>query len=215
MDVQDTQASLPVTVFECLHRMFGVTFECFASPLNCYFKQYCTAFADCDSYFGSRGSFLNLKAVSGSFEVHPPYSEELMEAAVEHMERLLTDSMEPLSFIVLMPDYRDPTPHGLVRIEASQFKRKQVTIPAYEHELRHGFQHVLTRSELNVRSVHGSVIIWLQNTAGYQKWGPTEERVEALLEAFRPGRERERDRQELLSPTRQGNAPETKEVIIH
>lgn len=55
MEAQDTQSSLPITVFECLHRMFGVTFECFASPLNCYFKQYCSAFPDTDSYFGSRG----------------------------------------------------------------------------------------------------------------------------------------------------------------
>ncbi|KAJ8964804.1 hypothetical protein NQ314_004611 [Rhamnusium bicolor] len=214
-DVQDTQQSLPVTVFECLNRTFGVTFECFASPLNCYFKQYCSAFADCDSYFGSRGSFLQLKAVSGSFEAHPPYSEELMEASVNHMERLLNDSPEPLSFIVLMPDYREPTPNALVRLEASQFKRKQVTIPAFEHEFRHGFQHVLNKSELNVRSVHGTVIVWLQNTAGHQRWEPSEDRVQALLEAFRPGRERERDRQELLSPTRQGSTSDTKDVLVH
>lgn len=214
-DCQDTQASLPVTVFECLQRMFGVSFECFASPLNCYFKQYCSAFADYDSYFGSRGPFLQLKAVSGSFEAHPPYSEELMESAVDHMERLLNDSPEPLSFIVFMPDYREPTPNGLLRLESSQFKKKQVTVPAYEHEYRHGFQHVLNRSELNIRSSHGTVIVWLQNLSGYQKWGPTEERVEALLEAFRPGRERERDRKELLSPTRQGNASDNKEVLVH
>lgn len=58
------------------------------------------------------------------------------------------------------------------------------------------------RSDLNVRSSHGTLVVWLQNNAGYQRWGPTEDRVEALLEAFRPGRERERDRQELLSPQR-------------
>lgn len=58
---------------------------------------------------------------------------------------------------------------------------------------------------MNVRSSHGTVVIWLQNNAGYQRWGPTEDRVELLLEAFRPGRERERDRQELLSPQRTNN----------
>ncbi|XP_044750647.1 mRNA (2'-O-methyladenosine-N(6)-)-methyltransferase [Coccinella septempunctata] len=215
LDVHDTQASLPVTVFECLNRMFGVTFECFASPLNCYFKQYCSAFGDCDAYFGSRGPFLQLKAVSGSFEVNPPFCEELWDATVTHMEHLLSESPEPLSFIVLMPDYRDPTPSALVRIENSQFKRKQVTVPAYEHEFRHGLQHILTRSELNVRSVHGTVIIWLQNTAGNQRWEPTDDKVQALLEAFRPGRERERDRQELLSPTRQGSTSDTKEAVVH
>lgn len=214
-DVQDTQASLPVTVFECLQKMFGVTFECFASPLNCYFRQYCSAFSDCDSYFGSRGPFLQLKAVSGSFEVHPPYCEELMESSVDHIEKLLTDSLEPLSFVILMPDYRDPTPIALMHLESSQFKKKQVTVPAYEHEFRHGFQHVLTKSQLNTRVGHGTVIFWLQNAAGNQRWGPTEERVESLLEAFRPGRERERDRQELLSPTRQGSTSDSKEVLLH
>ncbi|KAK2494697.1 hypothetical protein MC885_005398 [Smutsia gigantea] len=49
------QGSLPVHVFEALHRLFSVSFECFASPLNCYFRQYCSAFPDTDGYFGSRG----------------------------------------------------------------------------------------------------------------------------------------------------------------
>jgi hypothetical protein len=66
--------------------------------------------------------------------------------------------------------------------------------------IRHVYCHC--RSELNVRSAHGTLVVWLQNNAGYQRWGPTDDRVEALLEAFRPGRERERDRQELLSPQR-------------
>ncbi|XP_067001786.2 mRNA (2'-O-methyladenosine-N(6)-)-methyltransferase [Anabrus simplex] len=199
---QGTQAALPVTVFECLNRMFGVTFECFASPLNCYFKQYCSAFPDTDSYFGSRGPILDFKAVSGSFEANPPFCEELMEAMVNHFERLLADSPEPLSFIVFIPEWREPAPNALLKLEASHFKRKQVVVPAFEHEYRNGFQHVVSKSELNVRSAHGTLVVWLQNNAGYQRWGPTEERVEALLEAFRPGRERERDRQELLSPQR-------------
>lgn len=199
---QGTQGALPITVLECLNRMFGVTFECFASPLNCYFRQYCSAFADTDSYFGSRGPILEMKAVSGSFEANPPFSEELMEAMVNHFERLLSDSAEPLSFIVVLPEWRDPAPTALLKLEASHFKRKQVVVPAFEHEYRHGFQHVVSKSELNIRSSHGTLVVWLQNNAGYQRWGPTEERVEALLDSFRPGRERERDRQELLSPQR-------------
>ncbi len=31
------QGALPVSVFEALNRQFGVSFECFASPLNCSF----------------------------------------------------------------------------------------------------------------------------------------------------------------------------------
>jgi phosphorylated CTD-interacting factor 1 len=70
------------------------------------------------------------------------------------------------------------------------------------------------RSELNVRSAHGTVIVWLQNVSGHQRWEPTEERVQSVMEAFRPGRERERDRQELLSPTRQGSTSDNKDVLV-
>lgn len=51
------------------------------------------------------------------------------------------------------------------------------------------------------------MIVWLQNNNGALRWGPTETRVEAVLEAFRPGRERERDKiekqaaAEIVQPT--------------
>lgn len=38
------------------------------------------------------------------------------------------------------------------------------------------------------------MVVWLQNNEGYSRWGPTESRVEALLEAFRPVRDKERDK---------------------
>lgn len=158
------QGALPVSVFECLHTTFGVTMECFASPLNCYFKHYCSAFTDTDSYFGSSGwvclafpvhiiqnliwyllycrPILQFFPVSGSFEANAPFAEELMEAMVDHFERLLAQSTKPLSFIVFVPEWRDPTPVATLHMENSRFKRKQVLIPAFEHEYRSGLQHV-------------------------------------------------------------------------
>jgi len=94
---------------------------------------------------GFRRPVLDFKAVSGSFVANPPYSEELMEMMVIHMERLLSDSPEALSFIVLLPDWRDPAPNALLKLEASQFKRKQVVVPAFEHEYRHGYQHIVPK----------------------------------------------------------------------
>jgi phosphorylated CTD-interacting factor 1 len=146
-----------------------------------------------------------LKPQCGSFEANPPFCEELMDATISHFERLLEESLEPLSFIVFLPEWREPAPAALLRLEASRWKRRQVVVPALEHEYRHGFQHVKPKSEIGVRSVNSTMIVWLQNDAGYQRWGPTEERVEQLLESFRPGRERERDKAQLLSPTH-GNA---------
>uniref|UniRef100_A0A182IIZ6 Uncharacterized protein n=1 Tax=Anopheles atroparvus TaxID=41427 RepID=A0A182IIZ6_ANOAO len=189
-----TQAALPAVVFECLHVHFSVTFECFASPLNCYFRQYCSAFGDTDSFFGSRGSFLEFKPVSGSFQVNPPYCEELIDASLQHIDRLLTDSTEPLSFIVFLQEWKDPPLKCLSKIEDSPYKRKQVVVMGMEHEYRHGLQHCIPKTEANFKSIVGTMVVWLQNAAGYARWAPTEARVDALLEAFRPGRERDRDK---------------------
>lgn len=134
-------------VFECLNRHFGVTFECFGSPMNSYFRQYCSAFIDTDTYFGSRGSFLEFKPISGSFQVNPPYCEELIDATLQHIDRILSDSQEPLSFILFLPEWKDPPIQSsiLSRIEESQFKRKQIVLPAMMHEYRHGYQHVIPK----------------------------------------------------------------------
>ncbi|XP_053669875.1 mRNA (2'-O-methyladenosine-N(6)-)-methyltransferase [Anopheles nili] len=189
-----TQSALPAVVFECLYYHFNVTFECFASPLNCYFRQYCSAFGDTDSFFGSRGSFLEFKPVSGSFQVNPPYCEELIDASLQHIDRLLTDSAEPLSFIVFLQEWKEPALKCLAKIEDSPYKRKQVVVMGMEHEYRHGLQHCIPKSEVNFKSVVGTMVVWLQNAAGFARWAPTESRVDALLEAFRPGRERDRDK---------------------
>lgn len=192
----ETQVSVPIPILESLHKNFGVTFECFASPLNCYFRQYCSAFADTDAFFGSRGSILDLNAVSGSFLVNPPiYCNALIEAALNHIERLLSESSDPLSFVIFLADGETSF---INKLDNSTFKRRQVMIPAYEHYYRHGFQYSVPKSDVNVRSPTCTLVAWLQNNAGFQKWNPTEERVDSLLEAFRPGRDR--DRQEILSP---------------
>uniref|UniRef100_A0A1A9V576 WW domain-containing protein n=1 Tax=Glossina austeni TaxID=7395 RepID=A0A1A9V576_GLOAU len=185
-----TQASLPTPVFECLHRHFGVTFECFASPFNSYFRQYCSAFADTDAYFGSRGPFLDFKPVSGSFQVNPPHCEELIDAALIHIDKLLNDSMEPLSFIVFLPEWK-----SLAKLEENIYKRRSMVVLGMAHEYRHGYQHIIPKADVNVKCMQGTQVVWLQNSAGHARWGPNENRVEALREAFRPQRDRERERE--------------------
>ncbi len=63
--------------------------------------------------------------------------------------------------------------------------------------------HCFHRSEVSVRAVHATVVFWLQNEAGFEEWKPTDQKIDSLIDAYRPGRERERDRQDLLSPERQ------------
>ncbi|XP_072296180.1 mRNA (2'-O-methyladenosine-N(6)-)-methyltransferase [Eucyclogobius newberryi] len=182
------QGALPVTVFEVLHKQFGISFECFASPLNSYYKQFCSAFPDIDGFFGSRGPFLSFSPVSGSFEANPPFCEELMDAMVTHFEELLSSSSEPLSFVVVVPDWRDPETPALTRMESSRFLREQLHVAAYEHEYRSGSQHVCKREDMSYRAVHGTAVLFLQNDAGFSKWAPTPERVSELSAAFKPAR---------------------------
>uniref|UniRef100_F6XRK5 mRNA (2'-O-methyladenosine-N(6)-)-methyltransferase n=1 Tax=Monodelphis domestica TaxID=13616 RepID=F6XRK5_MONDO len=179
------QGSLPVHVFEALHRLFGVSFECFASPLNCYFRQYCSAFPDTDGYFGSRGPCLDFYPLSGSFEANPPFCEELMDAMVSHFEKLLESSPEPLSFIVFIPEWRDPPTPALTRMERSRFKRHQLVLPAFDHEYRSGSQHICKKEELYYKAVHNTAVLFLQNDPGFAKWEPTPARLQELTTAYR------------------------------
>lgn len=57
------------------------------------------------------------------------------------------------------------------------------------------------RSDIYMKCVHGTMVVWLQNNAGFARWGPTDIRVDALLEAFRPIRDKERDKHLLMSTT--------------
>ena len=88
---------------------------------------------------------LEFKPVSGSFEANPPFCEELMDSMVTHFERLLSESSEPLSFVVFIPEWREPAPPVLKRLEESSWKRRQVVVPTFEHEYRHGYQHIVAK----------------------------------------------------------------------
>ena len=75
------QAGLGANVFRELQRLFGCNFEAFASPLNCFYGPHCSAFADTDSPFGSRGSFATFAPCQGSYQVNPPF----VPAIIDHM----------------------------------------------------------------------------------------------------------------------------------
>lgn len=114
------QGSLPSHVFKALSDLFDVGMECFASPLNCHFRLYCSAFSDTDSCFGSCGSFFKFSPVSGSFQVNPPFEQQVMLRMVEHLERLLDQSAQPLSFIVFVPDWNNPPCEAIERMKVSR-----------------------------------------------------------------------------------------------
>lgn len=66
-------------------------------------------------------------------------------------QKLLESSPEPLSFIVFIPEWREPPTPALTRMEQSRFKRHQLVLPAFEHEYRSGSQHVCKKWVLGGR----------------------------------------------------------------
>ena len=62
-------AAAPESVFLFLHQRLGVRMEFFASPLNCYFRRFCSAFPDTDRFFGSMGSVFDFFPRTGELVV--------------------------------------------------------------------------------------------------------------------------------------------------
>lgn len=136
-------------------------------------------------------SILNFYPISGSFQANPPDSEDLINATITHFEKLLENSMEPLSFIIFIQEKPEISEKIISRLESNKFKRMHLTVQASEHEYRHGFQHVSNQNEIHVKSLYNTIVYFLQNDAGFLKWGPTPERVEELVESFKLDRDKE------------------------
>jgi hypothetical protein len=56
------------------------------------------------------------------------------------------------------------------------------------------------RSEINVKSATATMVVWLQNDSGYNMYKPTDAAVDAFLESYRPGKDKN-------SEGNTGNAP--------
>lgn len=56
-----------------------INFELFGSVFNTYNKHYCSMFYDIEKYFGSYGSFYDIKILSGNFSMNPPFDYDIIK----------------------------------------------------------------------------------------------------------------------------------------
>jgi hypothetical protein len=47
-----------------------------------------------------------------------------------------------------------------------------------------------SRSEINVKSTSSTLVVWLQNDNGYNMYKPSDAAIDAFLESYRPGRDK-------------------------
>jgi phosphorylated CTD-interacting factor 1 len=145
LDGAGYQAALPERVFEGLNKHMEISHEGFASPLNCYFESFGSAFYDIDRFFGSRGSFFEFAPTSGSYEVNPPFVEEVMVAMAIHIENLLNKTDDALSFVIIVPGWTDIPSYDVIK--KSKFLKEEIVLQPYDHYYMEGFQHNMRRQE--------------------------------------------------------------------
>lgn len=162
--------AIPPRVMRVLQKHFEACGECFASPLNCFMRRFCSAFCDTDCFFGSMGSFFNFFPESGSFEVGPPYDNQLITEMFHHLIRLLDASTGPMSFFVILPySSRESGDRVLSAIRATRYIRHEEMIPK-ESKFAYvdGFQQCDSHTAFVISCA--SRIMVLQNEDGATKW---------------------------------------------
>jgi hypothetical protein len=175
-----SQAALSEHGFSVLASKLGVQMECFASPLNCHFPQYCSAFADTDQPFGSSGTFFDFYPTEGSFEANPPFVPEVMSEMVKHMESLLRAAPGALSFAVIVPSW--PEVVAWKRLQKSKWRYAGFTVAAADHGFCNGAQHE-SRDRYRPSSF-ATEMIFLQNEAGAARWPVTADIETEIRNAF-------------------------------
>jgi hypothetical protein len=178
------QCAVPGVAFDAAAECgLGTTIECFASPLNCRYEQFCSAFPDIEQRFGSLGSFFDDTAfdpLEGSFEANPPFVPETMVAMGGKLERLLSDKHRgPLSFLVVVPAWGAGIDF-VKNLEVSDHLRASSRVKASDHAFCDGAQHTKPLFSKNNNkqaadpdlrpSSWDTAVILLQNDAGATKW---------------------------------------------
>ncbi|CAM9223928.1 unnamed protein product, partial [Laminaria digitata] len=179
------QASMDGDTFDVLLRRFGVKMECFASPFNCRYARYCSAFADTDKPFGSLGSFFDFRPTEGSFEANPPFVRDVILKMANHMDLLLKATSKALTFVVIIPNWEDA--EGWARLRNSPFLTKHLKIDRKDHSYCEGKQH-LRRNRYRLASFH-TAVFFLQTAAARQASPVTEQACVELERAFAPKQE--------------------------
>lgn len=181
------QCSVTRHGFDALRSAFGVTKECYASPLNCNADVYWSAFADTDRFFGSQGSFYTslgsaLVQEGGGFFANPPFVEEHMQALQEQVALMLGLPV-PVTFAVILPTWTDNASHEWMRTSPST--TLHLLLQPKMHEYVDGLQQTNGRRTTVARFT--SSLFILQNSLGRERFQVDEEKRVRIAAAFALG----------------------------
>ncbi len=158
-----SQAALPKNVFQFLENKLKIKQESFASPLNAYYSTYCSVFEDTDKYFGSIGSFFNFYPTKGIFEANPPFNEIYMQKMLEHIEYLLSNTNDLLSFLIIIPKWNDDASPIWQSITNSKYNKLYFDIESNKHQYYTGDKYRKKNNKLWIAR-HTTSIFLLTNS---------------------------------------------------
>ncbi len=178
------QCSVTQQSFDVLHREFGVTKECFASPFNRNAAVYWSASEDTDRFFGSQGSFYTalssaLVQEDGNFYANPPFVEEHMQLLQEQVA-LILELPVPVTFAVILPTWTDNASYEWMR--KIPCTKLHVMLQPNRHEYVDGNQHTNARKTMLARFSSSCFI--LQNRLGSAKFPVDAAKKRRLTESF-------------------------------
>jgi len=169
------QSALAEDAFDVLNEKLGVSCECFASPLNARYGQFCSQFGfdedrapDVDAFFGSLGSFFSddFAPKRGSFEMNPPFVPETMSRAVEKANDLLdraANANEALSFVVIVPLWKE-CHYWSALLESRHLQHGPDIIDAQSHGFCDGAQHARPSHERHRVSSFDTGVFYLRTS---------------------------------------------------
>ena len=168
----------------------GARFEGFASPLNCRYARFCSAFVDVDAPFGSLGSWFGLAPRSGSFELNPPFVEPIVLSLCDHLETLLASADargDALTFAVVVGANAAARAHAAWRrLTRSPFARSQTVVPLHEHGYFEGHQHlVLDGASATRLATCDTAVVVLQSARAFADAPADDGAVAAVADGLR------------------------------
>jgi phosphorylated CTD-interacting factor 1 len=173
------QAGLPGSVMDVLLQRFDCRMECFASPLNCRYDRFGSAFPDVDGPFGSRGSFFDWAERLGEYEsedglclqANPPFCDGLIAELNKTISEVLSSDLQsnrqcPIMFVVFVPAWRDANCYQLLL--DNPFLTKHILLEQCQHWYAEGTRH-RRKDSFRLASFDTSILFY-QNEAAKEKW---------------------------------------------
>jgi len=146
LEGQSFQWCIPPKSLGVLEKTLSVDTELFASPINAVLPIYYSLFY-VDQAFGSSGNFFNIdhnRLSVGTYEVNPPFIEQLFVASSKLICSVLQSSQQQdldLLFIYIMPDWSDSGGYQL--LIKSDYLLEEIVLKSNSHSYYHSMKNRL------------------------------------------------------------------------